>query len=158
MAELSTVPPSAFVPPGLERAYVKSIRLEGRDILNRGLHVESTTNASLQVVISMNGGRLDGRVVDANRRPVANVKAVLVPDSPRHRGDLYRYVSTDDSGGFEFNGLAPGDYKLFAWERAEEGAWQDPHFMRLFEDLGSAVHVEESSRVTLEARLILAWN
>jgi hypothetical protein len=154
-----TIPPSAFVPPSLERAYVKSIRLDGKDVLNSGLHLESPTNAAIEVVISMNGGTLAGHVLDAARNPVPNVNAVVVPNAPRRRrGDLYKYVATDDSGNFQLTGLAPGDYKLFAWERVEEGAWQDPEFIRLFEDSGSPVRIEENRRTTEDAKLILAWN
>jgi hypothetical protein len=61
-------------------------------------------------------------------------------------------------GRYQLNGVAPGDYKLFAWERVEEGAWQDPQFLKLFEALGSAVRISEGSRGTADTKLILAWN
>jgi len=152
-------PPNAFVPASIERAYVKSIRMDGRDVLNAGLQLESPTGGILQIVISMNGGTLTGRVLDTTRKPVNNAKVVLVPNAPRRsRGDLFKSVSTDDAGRFQLNGLAPGDYKLFAWERVEEGAWQDPQFLRLFENLGSPLRIEEGKQATADAKLIPAWN
>ena len=154
-----TVPPTAFVPPGFERAYVKSVRMDGRDVLNSGFHLESLTNATIEVVIHMNGGTIAGRVLNAAGAPVPNVNAVVVPNAPRRpRGDLYKFVATDDSGNFQLTGLAPGDYRLFAWERVEEGAWQDPEFIRLFENSGTPVRIEENRRTTADAKLILAWN
>jgi hypothetical protein len=56
------------------------------------------------------------------------------------------------------SGVAPGEYKVFAFERVEVGAWQDPDFIRLHEERGKAVRVEESGRVTTEIELIPAWN
>jgi len=152
-------PPNLFVPPSLERAYVKSVRLAGRDVLNGGLRLESPTNGPIEVVISANGGSLSGQVLDSRGKPVPHVITVLVPNAPRRsRGDLYKYVATDDVGRYQLNGVAPGDYKLFAWERVEEGAWQDPQFLKLFEALGSAVRISEGSRGTADTKLILAWN
>jgi hypothetical protein len=154
-----TVPPSSLMPPALENMFVKSIKMDGKDILNDGLHVESATRGMMQIVVSMNGGAIQGRVVDSTGKGVANVKTVAVPQpSRRKRGDLYKYVSTDDDGRFQLTGLAPGDYKLFAFERVEEGAWQDPEFIKLFEDRGKAMRVEESGRLSTEIRLIPAWN
>lgn len=152
-------PPSPFVPSTLEGLYVKAIRLNGRDVLTGGLHLESAPNGPLEVVISSNGGTVGGRVLDSSGKPVPNIKTVLVPNAPRRqRGDLYKYVSTDDAGRFQLSGIAPGDYRVLAWERVEEGAWQDPQFLRLFENEGAPVHIEEGSRVTVDTRLIPAWN
>jgi len=154
-----TVPPSTSVPQGFERAYVKSVRLDGKDVLNSGLQLEAAPRSAVELVIGMNGGTLAGRVLDAAGKPVANVNAVVVPNAPRRgRGDLYKFVATDDSGAFELTGLAPGDYKLFAWERVEEGAWQDPEFIRLFENSGASLRIQENRRTTSDAKLILVWN
>ena len=154
-----TVPPSALMPPGLENAYVKSIRLANRDILNEGLRLQSRPDAPLQIVIAMNGGTLDGRALDDNGKPVPNARVVLVPvSSRRQRGDLYKSVSAGDSGNFQLSGIAPGEYKLFAWERVEEGAWQDTNFISVYEDRGKAIRIGEGGRVTAEAKVIPVWN
>jgi protocatechuate 3,4-dioxygenase beta subunit len=155
---LLTVPPTALVPSGLENAFVKSIRLDGKDILNEGLHVDGPVRGSMQVVVSLNGGTVEGRVLEAGK-PVANVNAVLVPNAARRRrGDLYKYVRTDESGHFHLTGVAPGEYKVFAFERVEEGAWADPDFIRLVEERGKSIRIEESGRVTTEVQLTPAWN
>jgi hypothetical protein len=153
-----TVPPSTLLPPDLENAFVKSVRLDGKDILNGGLQVDSPIRGSMQIVVSLNGGTIEGRVLD-DGKPVANVNAVIVPNAARRRrGDLYKYVLTDDDGHFQITGVAPGDYKVFAFERVEVGAWQDPDFIRLHEERGKAVRVEESGRVMTEIELTPAWN
>jgi protocatechuate 3,4-dioxygenase beta subunit len=154
-----TVPPSALVSSSLQNAYVKSIRLGSKDVLNGGLHVEAATKDTLQVIISMNGGTVQGRVIDTNGKAVSNARAVLVPDAARRaRGDLYKNASTDESGRFHLTGIAPGSYKLFAWERVEEGAWQDPQYIKLFEERGTSVQVRDNQQATIETKLIPAWN
>ena len=32
--------------------------------------------------------------------------------------------------------LIPTHYKLFSWDEVEEGAWEDPDFLKPFEDKG----------------------
>jgi len=154
-----TVPPGSLLPAPLENAYVKSIRLDGEDVLNGGVHLESESRGTLQIVVSMNGGTVEGHVIASDATPAPNVKTVVVPNGPRrHRGDLYKFVSTDDAGRFQLKGLAPGEYKLFGFERVEEGAWQDPEFIKLFDHLGAALRVEEGRRLTMDVKLIPAWN
>ena len=153
-----SVPPSSLLPAVFENVFVKSVTLDGKDVLNEGLHLEAAPRRNLEIVISTNGGVLDGSVLDADANPRANVTTVAVPSAPRRRrGDLYKYVSTDDEGRFVLTGLAPGDYKLFAFERVEEGAWQDAEFIKLFEDRGTTVRVQEGRRSTAEIRIIPVW-
>jgi hypothetical protein len=47
------------------------------------------------------------------------------------------------SGQFRLAGVAPGDYRMFAWEDVPTNAWQDEEFMRKYENRGTAVHIEE---------------
>jgi hypothetical protein len=50
-------------------------------------------------------------------------------------------------------GIAPGEYKLFSWEEAESDAWQDPEFLKAFEEKGEKISVPEgyTKSVTLVA-------
>ena len=129
-----------------EDGYVKSMRMGNVDVLDRGLHIDSAPESLLDIVIGANGGRIDGSVVNTRQEPLPNRTVVLVPDVRlRHRIDLYKSISTDGSGRFRMPGLTPGDYKLFAWEDVETGAWHDPDFMRLHENSGKPVQIREGS-------------
>jgi len=56
---------------------------------------------------------------------------VLVPDAPRReRLMLFKTTTADTMGHFSITGIAPGEYKLFAWEQIEESAYQDPEFLK----------------------------
>jgi hypothetical protein len=142
----------------IEDAYVKSVRLGDLDILADGLHVDATPSGELQVVIGRRAGKLDGRVIDSIGKPAAAFRVVLVPDEARRRRrDLYQSVLTADDGHFHFQNIPPGNYKVFAWVVGEDGAWFDKDFLHLYDDKGTAIHVDEGGRDTLEIRAIPLW-
>ena len=125
------------------------------DILNDGLHLNARPENPIEVVVGLNAGAIEGTVVNARQELLANRTVVLVPDVRlRQRSDLYRNVSTNTNGRFQIKGLTPGTYKLFAWERVESGAWQDPEFMRAFEGSGKSVQVNEGSNESLQLEAI----
>ena len=84
--------------------------------------------------------RDDDRIVARHRdeQPATAATVALVPDEPRRaQTRLYKGITTDQYGRFTIKGIAPGGYKLFAWEVVEEGAYQDPDFLKPFEVLGT---------------------
>ena len=68
--------------------------------------------------------------------------------------DRFRTATTDASGRARIQGLAPGDYKLFAWDDVDNGAWQDAQFIRAYEDLGKPVVVTEGSKEDMTLSVI----
>src|SRR5438034_2626325 len=70
------------------------------------------------------------------------------------RSTLFPYTtlfrSPDQFGHYLLRGIAPGDYKVFSWDEVEDGAWEDPDFLRTFEDRGQKVSVERSEEHTSE--------
>ena len=138
-------------------SYVKTARLGGIDVLGTGLRVDRQPNGQLEILIGTDTGAADGTVVNEKQEPAVNVTVVLVPDpGQRNRTDLYRTTSTDALGRFHVEGIAPGDYKAFAWESVESGAWQDPEFIRQYEDRGKTLRVTESGQTTIELRILPA--
>jgi hypothetical protein len=53
---------------------------------------------------------------------------------------------TDPYGRASLKGLAPGDYKLYAWEGVEANAWQDPDFRKQYERSGESISIRENGR------------
>jgi hypothetical protein len=144
-------PPPGPIPPSLQNSYVKSARLGDVDILVNGLHLEQQPQAPLLIVIGTTPGVIAGTVVNETRQGLANVTAVLLPDAARGaRSDLVKWLSTDDSGRFRFEQIPPGDYRLFAWEDIEPGAWLDPDVMRAYDDRGWPVHVDDNGQHVVE--------
>jgi protocatechuate 3,4-dioxygenase beta subunit len=131
---------SLNLPKSLEAAYLKSLRLGNVDVLNRGVRLEGRPEAALDIVIGTRPGAIQGAVADAP----AGVMVALVPDV-RTRFDLWKTAATDPSGQFQMSRVPPGNYKLFAWDGVSERAWQDPDFLRLYEDRGTSATVREGA-------------
>jgi hypothetical protein len=140
-----------------ENFYVKSIRMGDADGLENGLDLTRGAPGALEIVISANGGKVEGRVLDANQQPANEATVVLVPDAPkRERTQLFKARHTDAQGHFAIPGIAPGDYKLFAWEQVDEAAYEDPDFLKPFENQGETVAIRESGHETRQLKLIPA--
>jgi hypothetical protein len=129
-----------------EGTYLKSLRFGATDLLADNLHLDPRSSDRLNFVLGTNGGVLEGNVVSRNGQPLANVPVAVVPAARQQRPDLYSSTTTDDSGHFRLQGLAPGDYAVFAWEDIEDGQWRDPDFIRQNEASGKAIHINEGSR------------
>jgi hypothetical protein len=141
-----------------EDCYLKSARLGGEDVLETGLKIGAgQAGGALELVISTAAGRIEGSVVNENLQPVPGARVVLVPEvARRSQTRLYAETTTDQYGQFILRGLTPGDYKLFAWEEVESGAYHDPEFLKPYEEQSEAVHVGEGGRETIQLRLIPA--
>jgi protocatechuate 3,4-dioxygenase beta subunit len=135
--------------------YVKSVQHGSQEVLDVGFDPASAPSAPLEIVLSPNGGSVEGRVLDAELLPLAGVTVVLAPEpSRRHLLRLFHSTVTDTQGRFVLSGIAPGTYKLFAFDDLEPGIWQDPQFLLPYEAQGTAVTVRENSRHSFELKLI----
>jgi hypothetical protein len=138
------------VPAGL---YLKQARFNGVDLLRSPTSLAGS--GTLEVVLSSNGGRIDGIAVDKRRRPAAGTTAVLVPNR-RDQFELFFIAMTDRNGRFSFSDIPPGDYKLFVWETVEWSAYRNAEFLKSSEEQGRSLHIEEFTRETLEIPIIPA--
>jgi hypothetical protein len=136
--------------------YLKSARLAGIDVLNGGLRIDSSPSGPLDIVLGSSPGSLDATVVDDRQMPVPAVTVALVPASAAQekRFGLYRSATSDSSGKIHLDNVVPGDYKIYAWESVENGAWTDPNFMRAYQNNGTAVRITEGGRAATDVRVI----
>ena len=136
--------------------YLKSVRLGSQDALDTDLDLTQAPERPLEIVLSANPGALGGLVTSADGAPVSGAVVAVVPQSAqrRQRPDWYRAATTDAGGKFAMADLRPGDYKLFAWEDVEDGAWMDPVFLKPFEEKGQPLTVREGVSGTVELKPI----
>ena len=121
-------------------SYLKEVRYGATDGLADGFNVSRGTNASLEVTISSRGARIEGSVTDKDHHAVTGVWAVLLPvGEPRGQDRVSQRVATDQYGHFLLRGIPPGEYKVFCWDEVEDGAWEDPDFLKAFENQGQEV-------------------
>jgi len=137
----------------LQRLYVKSIRNRESDIADKGIQLASTFDGTLDVLLALDSGGLDGRVLDEGRDTGGAARVVLVPEA-RHRRDLYIALTSSSTGRFQLQGIAPGNYKIFAWKDAPSGSWYDPDFLVAYENRGLPVEIEPGSAEYVELKRI----
>jgi hypothetical protein len=63
-------------------------------------------------------------------------------------------VSTDQNGAFRIRSLAPGDYRVYAWQDDGEGIIQDPEFRGKFAAQCAKLTLAEKSHENLDMKLI----
>jgi protocatechuate 3,4-dioxygenase beta subunit len=139
-----------------QNAYIKAARYDGTDVLNEGLRLDRESSASLEVIVGADAPTINGTVQNEKQEAAAGVTVVLIPDPPRRaRFDLYRTGSTDASGRFHIEGARPGNYRAFSWEwDVEMGDWQDPDFIRDFDNRGKPVRINEGATSNIDLIVI----
>lgn len=134
---IGDIPPGQYtlnvsdVPHG---AWVESITRGGQDVLDAGLYIESgDSGLPLEIRITKSSAQVTGTVQDGEGVLVtgATVTVVPDPDAPNRRW-LYRQGSTDQNGQVSIEGLAPGTYRLYAWDDIETGAGFDPEYLKSY--------------------------
>jgi protocatechuate 3,4-dioxygenase beta subunit len=129
-------------------AYLKAVEYDGVNVLDQGFSPHAGSNAAIEVTLSSRSAHLQGAVVDADGLPAVGIWVVLVPDTRRDRHDLFKSVHTDQHGQFKMDGITPGDYLLLSWDEVEDGAWEDPDFLKPFEPKAEKVSVQEGDTKT----------
>ncbi len=136
-------------------AYAKSVRLGSEDVLHRVFSISDEAPGRLEISLSSKGGQIDGTIVKGDVKVGRDTQAVLIPDQ-RDSPDLYKTVTVDSNGGFSFQGIPPGDYKIFVWEDIEPFSYFDADVLKRFEEQAKRVHIEESAKDHVEVTIIPA--
>jgi hypothetical protein len=139
----------------IESAYLKAIKVG--DQLQQGTKLNmSEVRGPLTVVLGTDTGTVEGTVQHANGEPAARVRVTAIPYGTNlGRTDLSRFAFTNDEGAYQVKDVAPGEYKVFAWEDVELGAPQDPEFRKPFEKVGVPVKLESRGHATVALNAIV---
>ena len=130
--------------------YLKDVRIGGKSILNQTISVRGKINDALTVILGSNAGRVDGKVVLKDGKAALRSTVVIVPNNDRDRADLVQDTVSSSDGNFRFFGIAPGDYKVFAWDQIEKFSWFDPEVLKRCESQGVLIHVGEGARQNVQ--------
>jgi hypothetical protein len=105
---------------GKQSAYVKSVRQGGREMLGKLIEVGANANDPLTVIVSSKVATLKGIVERAD--PSAAPGAIVVEPLSRpveadsFFGSRAALPQVDQNGAYEVSNLAPGKYRVFAFE------------------------------------------
>ena len=141
------------LPPGF---YVKSVHSDQTDVLASGLSTE-TQPPPLDVLLSPNAAQVTGSVQNpSTNAPMPGATVVLIPQENERKDqqNYYKQVTSDQNGAFTFKDVPPGEYKVFAWEDVEMGAYMDPDFIKPLEAKGEALTLRENDQKSLQLTMI----
>jgi Carboxypeptidase regulatory-like domain len=133
-------------------AYVADIRQGASSVMRDG--VVTAGGDEVQILMKADGGTVEGTVRNPAQKPAAFVQVSLVPDPARRRNPLsYLRANTGADGHFVIHGVAPGDYKIFAWPTLPSGADESPDFIAKYESSGQNVRVAAGASQMVEVPL-----
>jgi hypothetical protein len=139
-----------------EDCYVKEVRFGETVLPDVELRVKGA-GANLEITVSSQGARLEGAVLNTESLPVSGAWVAVVPEEDKRKFlRRYKSASTDQYGHFEIRGLAPGKYKAFSWEGIEARAWEDPDFLKEYEDKGEEFEVRDGDHKSVELKSLSA--
>ena len=122
-----------------EDLYLKSMQWGTRDITgDLDLTAGIPAKTELTITMAADGGELTGAVRNEKDEPVSAMVALVPLDGNRW---WYHVVNTEKDGRFRVTAIAPGRYKLWAFDEVNRLALvYDPDFLAPFQ--GAAVDVE----------------
>ena len=134
--------------------YLKSIRLGDRDALTSELDLTHGARGPLVIVVSAGAGRLSGKVKDEEQKPVEGGTVVVIPNSEKLRSlnEFVKTARTDKDGQYSVRGLAPGAYKLYAWQDVDPISF-GPHIGFSFSLLECSVSPTAREGVMVHGRI-----
>src|SRR6185295_11452296 len=135
-------------------AYVADVLVGGMSVYDSGFDTGSVSS-TIEVKVNSKGAKVQGSVQDGTKKPFASARVALVPQQARRQNiNLYKTALSDAMGNFSFIAVAPGEYKLFAWEAVLNSAWMNAEFIAKYEDKGQSVTVGSADLPKVELKLI----
>ena len=138
--------------------FIKSATFGSQDVRTNLLEIPQQQAAGLlELVVSWDRVQIQGTVLGPDGLPVTSATVVLAP-APGLRSDawLFKSVPTYFEGHFLLQGIPPGKYTLFAWDKIAYGAWLQPGFLDGAEGYGVAVTVVAGQKQTVTLHEIVA--
>jgi hypothetical protein len=142
----------AGLPP---EAFVKNVRAGNIDITSQGLDLTGSTNAPpIEIRVSTKGATVEGAVMDADM-PTPGVLVVVLPHpfDPVQSGMMRKTATTDQNGRFSIKGVAPGEYRIYAWDSFVPVTFLDAEQLKEFGKFAVAVKLKEESREQVALKL-----
>jgi hypothetical protein len=156
---VSSVPPGRFriaAVSGLpQNFYIADVRQNAISVFDTGFDIDSQVPEPIEILVSNGAGMVEGIVEDGPSKIAAGAIVALVPESKRiENRALFASAVTDSSGRFTLRGIAPGDYRLFAWESTPANAFQSPAFIRKYESKAHTIRVAQGATVSTSLAVI----
>ena len=142
----------------LQALHLKSIRWGTTDITDTQLDLLNGVppRTELAVVLGGDSGQIEGVVTNEQSEPCDSATVTLVPAGAHHSAPFHKRAVADAAGKFTIRGIAPGSYKLYAWDKVDPNAvMYDPDFLQPYTGATLNVEILPNDKKTLELKLIV---
>ncbi len=126
---------------GAENLYITDVRQGEASVLLSGIDVRNAPPAPFEVLLSSDGGTVDGVVSNPDKSPASGATVALVP-ADKELLRLYRTVTTGPDGKYSFRGVRPGEYKVLAGPGQLPPGGLTPELLSRIEPSGTSVTVK----------------
>ena len=130
---LVSVPPKDF--------YRKSIQFNHQPLTDGTIDLRSGASSTLDIVVAPNAATINATVPNGK-----NIRVTLWSDTTLNNS------TTDDSGAISFANLAPGEYRILAWQKIDREYTRIREFLTHFE--AQKITLTEGSHENVEVKLI----
>jgi hypothetical protein len=140
-----------------QNLYIKSVQWGTQDITDSGLDLLNgiPPRTELTITLGADAGQIEGIATNEKSEPAVDATVTLVPTGTHRSRPFHKSAVVDSAGHFTIRGIAPGEYKLYAWDNVDTNAViYDPDFLRPYEALGQAIDVAASDKKVIELKVI----
>jgi hypothetical protein len=130
--------------------FVKSIRLNNEEVRGKELDISRDTGP-VQITLDDGGGGLEGVVIDQEGNPARGAIFLFGSEATP------TIVQTDDAGKFTVRGLAPGSYRVSAFDKGGAVEYSDADWMQRNGGQGDPVTISPAlaTQVSVTRRSVL---
>lgn len=116
-----------------ENTYVRSVRVGNTEVLDQGLDLsQAGSPVRVEVILSAQASTVEGVVME-DGKPALGGWVMLLPDPERPaQSYLRKTAQADQNGRFAITGVAPGEYKVYAWAEPQYELLRDPEAVKPF--------------------------
>jgi len=134
--------------------YVESAQCGNTNLLTEELVVTAGTSCALELTLRNDGGTLNATVEGG--KFAGSGMALLVPARGRSTPRPLRFYSPDASRPAQIHadGLAPGEYLLFAFDNPEGVEYSNPEVLRSYSSQAAPVTISPGQTTKVSAQLI----
>jgi hypothetical protein len=133
-----------YAPP--EGTYLKSVEFNHQPVSKMMIDLSSGAGGTLEMVVSPHAATVSGVVHDAKGNPASKAQVVLWNDGASY------WKRTDARGAMKLTNLAPGEYRIAAWEEVENGYLDMAEFRERFES--QKVTLAEGTQASVSLKVI----
>jgi hypothetical protein len=147
-----------FRAPGLPQPWIlKSVVVNGTEVVDVGLEASKGPTASVDVVISDKSGTVTGYGKSADGEPIDDFVVLMFPAVEMTDRIQLRYLHTarsDPDGRYKLSSIPAGRYVVAAVESVEEGSEWDPELRNRLRAVAQTVTIGEGEALGLDLRVV----